>query len=127
MPERRRGRVEGAGAVPEFRGAGEAGSEPGRAREVFPRDVGRRGGADGAVWIDGCAGRRLRDQGSEARGGCETEPEIEGEGEGDGSERGESVSRGVGASAWTSVRAGGCGVRDGLAGAHGRSGRSGSR
>jgi hypothetical protein len=40
----------GAGGVPELRGAGAAGSEPGGARGVLPEDAGRRRRADSAVW-----------------------------------------------------------------------------
>ena len=60
------GELAGAAAIPQLRGAGAAGGEPGGARSVLPRDAGRCGGADGAVRAAGCAGGR--DAGSRKRG-----------------------------------------------------------
>ena len=47
----------GARAVPESGCAGAVGGEAGGARGVLPEDVGRRGGADSALRVAGCAGR----------------------------------------------------------------------
>ena len=97
----------GAAAVPELRGAGAAGGEPGGARGVLPADAGRRRGADGAVRAGGRAGRRQRRSRKRGwrwrrswRGGCGSERAAA------GGERGEPVPPGVGAGAGAGVAGG---------------------
>src|SRR5215470_7179772 len=103
----------GAAAVQELCGAGETGSEPGRARGFLPDHAGRGEGADSALRTDRGERRGRGSRGSANRAGAEPVGAVEGEGESAGSERRQRVPPGLGASVVPNLRAPRRGLRNG--------------